>query len=88
MIQRDFLSCRSLIFTSLFTTALSLLLCLSLHDGVPCVVNRIVFVGAAIVFVAIGQNLLGEGVHTARRFSRADRTYYSDACKKSTFRDD
>jgi hypothetical protein len=88
MIQGDFLSCRSLIFTSFFTIALSLWLCLSLHDGVLCVVNRIVFVGAAIVFVAISQNLLGEGVHATCRFSRADRAHDGDTSEKASFRDD
>ena len=37
---------------------------------------------------AIRQNLLGEGVHTACRFPRADRAHYGDAREKASFRDD
>jgi hypothetical protein len=40
------------------------------------------------VLGAIGQNLFGEGVHAACRFSRADGAHDGDACKKSAFRDD
>jgi len=40
------------------------------------------------VFSAIGQNLLGERVHAACRFSRAHRTHNGDAGEKASFRAD
>src|SRR6266436_7881853 len=40
------------------------------------------------VLGAIRQNLLGEGVHTTCRFSRADGAHDSDACEQPSFWDD
>ena len=40
------------------------------------------------VFGAIGQNLLGEGIHADCRFSRADRPDDGDAREKASFRND
>src|SRR6266550_3185920 len=40
------------------------------------------------VLGAIRQNLLGEGVHTTCRFSRADGAHDSDACEQTSFWDD